>query len=368
MEGGRIVRDAEGRPTGVFVDAAMDMVGASVPPMSERAARQALGLALAETSRHGLTGIHDAGQDLATIMLYQQAADDGEFLIRNYVMIGGEGEALDHFCEKGPLEDYGGRLAVRSVKLYADGALGSRGAALLADYSDEAGNTGLLFEDGDALTKRIGEAMACGFQVNTHAIGDRANRVVLDAYAEAIRATGGGPGRHRVEHAQIVVAPDDIARFAELGVIASMQPTHATSDMPWAEARVGPDRIRGGYAWRTFREHGVRLALGSDFPVEQVSPLLGFHAAVTRQDADGDPAGGWYPDQRLTREEALRGFTLDAAYAAFMEDTVGSLEAGKRADFVVLSRDIMTVPADEILATEVVATFLDGAAIYGAVE
>ena len=367
-EGGVIVRDADGRPTGIFVDAAMRTMANAIPSPSEAEQRQALDLALAETARYGLTGIHDAGVDLGTIRLYQQAIDEGQFPIRNYVMIGGEGEGLDHFCASGPLEDYKGYLAVRSVKFYADGALGSRGAALLADYSDDAGNTGLLFETQDVLAGRMIEAMNCGLQVNTHAIGDRANRVVLDAYDEAIRATGVGPGRHRIEHAQIVVTPDDIARFAELDLIASMQPTHATSDMPWAEARVGPERIKGGYAWRTFRDHGVRLALGSDFPVERVPPLLGFYAAVTRQDTEGAPPAGWYPGQRLTREEALRGFTLDAAYAAFMEDTVGSLEVGKRADFVVLSRDIMTVPDAAILEAEVVATFLDGEAIWGGLE
>lgn len=367
-EGGRIVRDAAGRPTGMFVDAAMRAVREVMPTPSEAEARQALDLALAETARYGLTGIHDAGVDLGTIRLYEQAIEQGRFPIRNYAMIGGEGEALDHFCEAGPLEDYAGRLAVRSVKLYADGALGSRGAALLADYSDDAGNTGLLMETPEALEALVARAMECGLQVNTHAIGDRANHAMLDAYEQAMHETGGGPGRHRIEHAQIVVTPADIARFAELGVIASVQPTHATSDMPWAEDRVGPDRIRGGYAWRTFLDHGVRLALDSDFPVERVSPLLGFYAAVTRQDAEAMPTGGWYPDQRLTRDEALRGFTLGAAYAAFMEDTVGSLDVGKRADFVVLSRDIMMVPPEEILETEVVATYLDGMAIYGGVE
>src|SRR5690606_22342184 len=232
----------------------------------------------------------------------------------------------------------------------------------------------------------VARAMGCGLQVSTHAIGDRGNRTVLDAYEAALAATGGGPARHRVEHAQIgalwdvprfaelgviaamppapaerdvatadgpgrhpvehaqIVALEDVPRFAELRVIASMQPTHATSDMPWAEDRVGAERIRGAYAWQRFREAGVRLALGSDFPVEQVNPLLGFYAAVTRQDAEGEPPDGWMPDQRLTREQALRGFTLDAAYAGFMEDAVGSLTPGKWADFVILSQDLMTVP------------------------
>ncbi len=270
------------------------------------------------------------------------------------------------FCDAHPDGlDVDGRLAVHAVKVYADGALGSRGAALLEDYADEPGNHGLLFLPTEELQATAEQAMRCGLQVNTHAIGDRGNRAVLDAYEGAIEATGGGPGRHRIEHAQIL-ALDDLPRFASLGVIASVQPTHATSDMPWAETRVGPDRIRGAYAWRRLVDAGARLALGSDFPVERVDPILGFHAAVTRQDGADAPAGGWYGNQVLTREEALRGFTLDAAYAGFMEDEVGSIEPGKRADFVVLSHDLMTVPPEQILDTTVEATYLDGAPIYAA--
>ncbi|HMB89738.1 MAG TPA: amidohydrolase family protein, partial [Rhodothermales bacterium] len=201
--------------------------------------------------------------------------------------------------------------------------------------------------------------------INTHAIGDRGNRVVLDGYEQAIQATGLTLGRHRIEHAQ-VVALEDIPRFAELGIIASMQPTHATSDMYWAEDRVGAERAKGAYAWRKYLETGARLAFGSDFPVERVDPLLGFYAAVTRQDADGWPEGGWFPDQRLTREETLKAFTLAAAYAAFQEDILGSLEPAKYADFVILSRDIMTIPAEEILDTEVLATYLGGQKVYSA--
>src|SRR5690606_15853252 len=194
-------------------------------------------------------------------------------------------------------------------------------------------------------------------------IGDSGNRVALDTYARAMQAVPDHAGRHRIEHAQ-VVAPEDIPRFAELGVIAAVQPTHATSDMYWAEDRVGAERIRGGYAWRSLLDAGARLALGYDFPFEHVDPLLGFYAAVTRQDAEGWPDGGWYAAQRLTREEALRGFTLDAAYAAFQEDELGSLEPGKFADFVILSHDIMTVPAPQILETDVVATYLGGRPVY----
>jgi predicted amidohydrolase YtcJ len=368
--GGAILRTDDGRPTGVFIDNAEYLVGDVIPSPSDIELQRRMEAAFAETARHGLTGVHDAGYnegriDLRLFALYRAAVDAGQFPIRLYAMIGDEGPTLDYFCENGPLVGYGDRLTVRSIKVYLDGALGSRGAALLEPYSDDPGNVGLTRLPWDEMRPLAERAMNCDLQVNTHAIGDRANRVVLDAYEAAIEATGGGPGRHRIEHAQIVVTPEDIERFAPLGIIASMQPTHATSDMPWAEDRVGPDRIEGGYAWRTFLDSGTRLALGSDFPVEQVSPILGFYAAVTRQDAEGMPEGGWMPEQRLTRAEALRGFTLDAAYAAFMEDEVGSLEPGKRADFVVLSQDLMTVPEDEILDTDVVATFLDGTAIYG---
>ena len=362
--GGHIVRDAAGRPTGVFVDAAEALVAASVPAMTAADWTEALRRATAETARAGLTGVHEAGVPLSALMLYQGAIAAGRLPVRVYAMI--QPDAIDAFCAAhagGRLVDPSGRLVVRSVKLYADGALGSRGAALLADYTDDPHNRGLMQMPPEALEATAERAMRCGLQVNTHAIGDAANRAVLDAVEAAIAATGGGPGRHRIEHAQ-VISLADIERFAALGVIASVQPTHATSDMPWAETRLGADRLRGAYAWRRLVDAGARLALGSDFPVERVSPILGFYAAVTRQDAAGAPAGGWTGNQSLTRAEALRGFTLDAAYAGFMEDEVGSLAPGKRADFVILSQDLMTVPPEQILATRVVATYLDGALIY----
>ena len=362
-EGGAVIKDAEGRPTGVFVDAAEALVASAIPAPDAATAAEALERALAETARHGLTGVHEAGLPLEVLPLYRQFAAEGRFPLRNYVMIT-PGE-IAPFCDRYPSGVEEPRLVVRSVKVYADGALGSRGAALLADYTDDPGNHGLLFRDDEAVEATVRAAMACGLQVNTHAIGDRANRQVLDAYETAIEATGGGPGRHRIEHSQIL-SLDDIRRFADLGIIASVQPTHATSDMPWAGDRLGEDRLAGAYAWRRLLDSGARLALGSDFPVEQVSPLLGFYAAVTRQDSEGAPAGGWYGNQVLTRAEALRGFTLDAAYAAFMEDEVGSIEPGKRADFVVLSQDLMTVPPEAILDTEVLATYLDGEAVYEA--
>ena len=359
-EGGKVIRDAQGEPTGVFVDAAMGAVSRHQPSLTEEQLDQALQLAIEETKRLGLTGVHDAGAGRSTVERYQRAIDEGRFDIRVYAMVGGRGQSFEHYCNNHVL-DYGDKLTLRSVKFYMDGALGSRGAALLAEYADDPGNHGLLRTTPEAFTDDVRAALDCGYQINTHAIGDRGNRVVLDGY----EAAGITPeGRHRDEHTQ-VVALDDIPRFAELGIIASMQPTHATSDMYWAEDRVGPDRIKGAYAWRSFLDQGTPLAFGSDFPVERANPMLGFYAAVTRQDAFSWPEGGWYPDQRLTREEALRGFTIDAAYAAFQEDHLGSLSVGKHADFVILSRDIMTVPPPDILEIQVVATYLGGEKVYG---
>jgi predicted amidohydrolase YtcJ len=361
--GGSIIRDAAERPTGVFVDNATLPIDNAVPVPGEELLAARLRAALRETTSHGLTGIHEAGVRPDTLRLYQRFIDAGEFPIRVYAMIEGAGELLDRICADGPIE--GDRLVVRSMKLYADGALGSRGAALLEDYQDVPGHRGTLLLEPDVLRATLVRAMQCGLQVNTHAIGDRGVRATLDAYQAALRETGAGDGRHRIEHVQ-VVSDADFPRFEALGILASVQPTHATSDMPWAEARVGPDRIRGAYAWRRLIDAGARLTLGSDFPAESVDPLRGFYAAVTRQDPDGSPPGGWRAEERLTREEALRGFTLDAAYAGFMEDEVGSLEVGKRADFVMLSRDIMRVPAPEILQTRVLATYFDGEAVYRA--
>jgi predicted amidohydrolase YtcJ len=295
--------------------------------------------------------------------LYQQRIGAGQFPTRVYAFTDGAGETLDWLCTNGAVEDESGRLIMRAVKLYIDGALGSRGAALLADYSDDAGNSGLLFMPAQDLEAMIDKTLACGFQAGIHAIGDRGNRVALDALESVIKRYPDNPGRHRVEHAQILTAAD-IPRFSELDVIAAMQPTHATSDMYWAEDRLGPDRVLYAYPWRSLLDSGARLALGSDFPVEQVNPMLGIHAAVTRQDSKGWPQGGWYPKENLSREEAVRGFTLDAAYSGFMEKSVGSLESGKRADFIVLDRNIFEVEASEIHTTGVLQTWLDGELVF----
>ena len=364
-EGGQIIRDAKGQPTGIFVDGAVGLIEGQVPALDDAATERMLAAATQYAVARGLTGVHDAGVSLQQLRAFQRLADKGDLPLRVYAMADGDSDALAWLCKNGPYHHAGGRLDMRSLKLYADGALGSRGAALIEDYSDQHGHRGLLVTPPDQLERLMRQARGCGLQVGTHAIGDRGNRIVLDAYAKVLgdEATT-TDHRWRIEHAQ-VIAPEDIPRFGQMHVIAAMQPTHATSDMPWAETRVGPERIAGAYAWRQLLDSGARLALGSDFPVESVDPRLGLHAAVTRTDLEGHPPGGWRPQERLTREEALRGFTLDAAYAGFAEEEVGSLEVGKRADFVVLGADPL---ADDVpLATlPVRATYVDGEAVYTA--
>lgn len=358
-EGGFIHRDANGQPTGILVDGAMRAIESAVPEVSGIVFDEGLGLAIDLMLSLGLTGVHDPGVGRGVVEHYLRRIDSGDFNTRVYAMTDGAGATLDWLCDRGTIDHPSGRLLMRATKLYGDGALGSRGAALLQDYSDDPGNRGLLFLSAEEMTERVDRVLGCGFQAGIHAIGDRGNRVVLDALEAGMARHPDNPGRHRVEHAQVLTA-EDLARLTELDVIAAMQPTHATSDMYWAEDRVGPERIRFAYAWRALLDSGARLALGSDFPVEAVNPMLGLYASVARQDLEGWPEGGWYPDQSITRAEALQGFTLDAAYAAFMEDRVGSLEAGKRADFVILDRDLMTVPEAEIASTRVLETWLDG--------
>jgi predicted amidohydrolase YtcJ len=363
-DGGRIVRDAQGRASGVFVDAAMALVDDVVPAPDDATVERALKLAMHDAVVHGLTGVHDAGIPLSQLRIYQRLADRGEMPMRVTAFADGDSDALAWLCANGPYQHASHRLKMRTVKLYIDGALGSRGAALLQDYSDDAGNTGLLMMRPEQLRTVVGKARRCGVQVATHAIGDRGNRLVLDAYANALGNDATTlDHRWRIEHAQ-VLAPGDIARLAQLHVIASMQPTHATSDMPWAEERLGPRRIAGAYAWRQVRDSGARLALGSDFPVESVDPRLGLYAAATRMDADGRPPGGWRPEEKLTAYEALRGFTLDAAYAGFADNEVGSLAVGKRADFVVLAQDPLAVSPEALRELTVLSTYVDGKPVF----
>jgi hypothetical protein len=359
-EGGRIERDAQGNPTGVLVDAAMDLVDSIVPKPTREESEAALDAALRELASVGLTSVHDAGIEAGTYAMYKAYADAGKLTLRINAMIGGAGEDFDAIVKQNPRADDGsGFLSVRSVKLYADGALGSRGAALLEPYSDDPGNKGLLFQSDKSLAEQIDKALARGFQVCVHAIGDGGNRQVLDAFARAPR----GNLRHRIEHAQ-VVSLSDIPRFKQLGIIASMQPTHATSDMNMAETRVGPERIKGAYAWRRFMKEGVRIAAGSDFPVESANPFWGLHAAVTRQDHQNLPPGGWYPDQAMTVRQALRAFTLDAAYAGHQEKHLGTLSPGKQADFILVDRDIFKADPKTLWQTKVLETYVAGRRVY----
>ncbi|MBT8062104.1 MAG: amidohydrolase [Gammaproteobacteria bacterium] len=361
-QGGFIHRDASGQASGILLNQAEQIVEDLVPPETEALMSRALDLALQQMVSLGLTGTHEPGVPRKVIERYLKKINENRFPSRVYVMVGGVGPTFEWLCAQGGIA-HSDRLWVRSVKLYADGALGSRGAALLNEYSDEPGNRGLLFHEDGALRAQVAAVMACGFQVAIHAIGDAANRQALDAIIAVSGQYPDNPGRHRIEHAQ-VLTDGNLEKFAPLGIIAAVQPTHATSDMYWAEQRLGPDRVQFAYAWRKLVEHGARLALGSDFVVEEVNPMLGFYAAVARSDPEGWPEGGWHPGQRLSRAEALRGFTLDAAYAAFMEDRVGSLAPGKLADMVILDRDIMQVDEDQLPSTLVLETWLGGRRVY----
>lgn len=363
-DGGRIVRE-KGRATGVFVDGAMRIVQQVIPPPDEKTREQALRVALEATARNGLTGMHDMGTSREDLALFRRFADDGRLPLRIEAYADGDKAALDDLCAHGLYRDPSGRVSMHGVKLYMDGALGSRGAALLSDYSDDPGNRGLLVTDPKAFEAAVRKAKRCKVQVATHAIGDRGNRLALDTYERVLGDDAKTDHRWRIEHAQIV-SLEDIPRFAKLGVIASMQPTHATSDMPWAQDRVGKERIAGAYAWRRFLDSGAHIALGSDFPVESVDPRLGLYAAVTRQDREGHPPGGWLADQKLSAAEALRGFTSDAAYAGKDENASGRLAPGLPADFVIVEADPLTMPVAGLDELKIRSTWIDGKAVYQA--
>ncbi|KAJ3873765.1 amidohydrolase family-domain-containing protein [Lentinula edodes] len=368
VDGGLIVRDASGKPTGMLLDNAQELV--KQPKLLEDDLLRRFDSAIQNAVKFGLTSIHDAGLDPASLKFFKQEARRRILPIRIY--------GMSYFDENGeywgnttqPLIATGGeRLTARSVKIFADGALRTGGAALYEPYADNSITNGLMRIDKDVLFKYIPLFLRDGWQVNVHAIGDRANGLVVDAFEASLNGVNVTALRPRLEHAQLMTKAD-MHRVGKLGVIASVQPTHAISDMLFAEDRLGPERVKNLYAFRTLIESGARITLGSDAPVEDLNPLAGFYAAITRLTPDGDsPHGtdGWFPEQRLTREEALRGMTIDPAYASFTESILGSLEVGKRADFVVFSQDIMTIPVPEILSTKVLGTAVDGKLVYGAI-
>ena len=414
-QGGRIVRDPKtGQPTGVFTDSAMPLVADHIPRPTKAENVEALDLALRSLSHHGLTAIHDPGIGLEEIPLLQEAIDNGTFPIRSYAMVLANGNDLGEKVATPTtpkLPEYNGRLTVQAVKFFLDGALGSRGAAMLQNYTDAPHQHGQLrMSEADFLSNASAWA-AHGWQLATHAIGDRANRLVLDAYeqacgeavararAHAAPAAGGGGAtgaseldlseldlsaarvrraqapdlRLRVEHFQIVNV-SDLPRVHQQGesyhggsacILASMQPTHATSDMVFAEDRLGPARLQGAYAWQSVLDTGAAaLPFGSDWPtVGVVPPMLGIYAAVTREDLKGSPPGGWMPKQCVSREQALRGYTVDAAFAAFQEEKMGQIADGFHADFVALDRDILDVaatPDEQIWQTAILGTWSGG--------
>ena len=362
--GGKIMRDTNGKATGVLVDAAQELVTKVLPAQTEAEGRTALDRALGAMAKVGITSTHDAGLGVFEDRLYRAYADQGKLTARIYGMIGGTEKDFDALAKNGPLKTYGNDMyALRAVKLYSDGALGSRGAALIKPYSDEPHSHGLLFYTLDQMDAMMKKAMTRGYQVNVHAIGDAGNHQILDIYQKELAATKSAAQRHRIEHAQVVTQAD-IGRFKTLGIIPSMQPTHATSDKNMAETRVGPERIKGAYAWRTFLHQGSRIACGSDFPVESPNPFFGIHAAVTRMDHAGQPVAGWHPEQAMSLKEAFRCFTLDAAYAGHAENSLGSLEPGKWADFIVIDQDLFKMPTYDIYKVGVLQTWVGGKAVY----
>jgi len=362
-EGGELLRDSEGNPTGILVDNAMNLVERVMPALSMNIRKSLLEKSLQALASEGITSVHDAGVSPETITGYKSLGEGGKLSVRVYAMLDvtsdGYHERLKKGVEKSLFDD---RLSIQSVKISIDGALGSRGAALDEPYSDRPDTRGLLLhseEETEALTI---EAMKAGFQVNSHAIGDRGNRLLLDIFAKYPRYRY---LRNRIEHAQVIHLKD-IPRFKSLGVIPSMQPTHATSDKNMAKDRLGEERLKGAYAWRKFFNLDVRIASGSDFPVEPANPFYGLHAAVTRQDREDQPLGGWRSEEKMTRAEAIRSFTLDAAYAAHRETVLGSLEKGKWADFILVNEDYFSVKQEDIWKIKVLETWQAGQRVYPA--
>jgi predicted amidohydrolase YtcJ len=359
VNGGKIYFDKNGEATGLLVDNAIDLISKFIPTQTRADQVEALLMAQQNCFEVGLTSIVDAGLEVDIIELIDSLNKTGDLKMRLYAMAAPSPESIEYFKERGKIKT--DHLNVRSFKVYGDGALGSRGANLLMDYADAVGNRGFLLQDEayyDQLAKTIYDM---GFQMNTHCIGDRTDRIILDIYGKYLSEDN--DLRWKIEHAQ-VVSKEDIDKFGQYNIIPSVQPTHATSDMYWAIERLGEERVATAYAFKDLLDQNGYIALGSDFPVENINPMYGFHAATARQDAENWPAGGWQPENKLSREEALRGMTIWAAYSNFEDKEKGSIEEGKFADFVIAEKDMMKVPEIELRNLTINATYLDGEKVY----
>ncbi len=367
VEGGEVMRDGLGRPTGIFNERAQSLIGKHIPETTPEKNIKAFELAVAACQRNGITGFHDAGIGQETIALYDQMKTEQKMNVRMYAMLTGwDKELLDEWYEKGPRVDPDHLVTIRSVKLNCDGALGSRGAWLLEAYTDRPGHFGHETLPMEFVKETALNGLQHGFQVCSHAIGDRANKEILDRYEAAFTALPDliTDHRFRIEHAQHL-HPDDIPRFAQLGVIPAMQAVHLSSDRPWAIDRLGEKRIKeGAYMWQALLKTGIPIVNGTDVPVEPLNPIASLFASISRKTLQGIPEGGYEPEQKMTREQALRSYTLDAAYGAFEEKIKGSITAGKLADFTIYSQDLMAVPEGEFLNTTIEMTIFDGKVVY----
>lgn len=362
-QGGIIERNSKGEATGLLIDSAIDLVENKIPPASFLEQDFAFDKAFEHLLSLGITSVHDAGVTQLDLDIYNARVKENRMPLRIYGMLNGAGKNLDSWLNSGIITDDLDRLSIRSVKLYSDGALGSRGAALLKPYYDDVDNKGLLLTKPKKLNALVEKILSKGFQVNVHAIGDRGNRLVLDSFEKAYKKVKGQNLRNRIEHSQIV-ALSDIPRFKTLDIIASIQPVFATSDKNMAGDRLGNERLKGAYAWNKFLQQETVIASGSDFPVELANPFHGLHAAITRQDRNNQPEGGWLPGEKISPAQALRSFTLNGAYAAHQEKTLGSLEKGKWADFILVDKDVINGDPKEIWKTQVFHTWIAGELVY----
>lgn len=362
-EGGEIIKDASGNPTGIFIDNAMDLIDDGIAELTTKEQKKVLVKAMNSLAAYGLTSVHDAGIDTTNLNAFKDLSKTGQMNIRINAMLYLPSQGWQETLNNGPYRSDDDMFTFNSVKIQADGALGSRGAALIEDYSDHPGHKGLLLNTPEEFEHLVATSMKLGFQVNSHAIGDHANKLVLDTYEKFIKTTHSSALRHRVEHAQ-VLRIKDIPRFAQLNIIASMQATHATSDKNMAEDRLGAARILGAYAWRKLLDANAIIAAGSDFPVEHPNPFYGLHASITRQDKQNMPQGGWYSEEKMTMVEAFKSFTLDAAYAGHQENIIGSLAPGKKADFVLLDQNLFDINQHDIWKIKVNKTWVNGKLVY----